>query len=98
MLGIDLFVDETKKWVTATLTGSCCSAPRPARHAGGRSATTALDLFDGRYVVDEFALVLKALFLLAGLRRRAAQPDELEEGGYYQGEYYVLLLAACSAW
>ena len=42
--------------------------------------------------------MLKALFLLAGYVVVLLSQTEIEEGGYYQGEYYVLLLAACSAW
>ena len=51
-------------------------------------------MFDGRYVVDEFSLVLKALFLLVGYVVVLLSQTELEEGGYYQGEYYVLLLCS----
>jgi NADH-quinone oxidoreductase subunit N len=48
----------------------------------------------GRYVVDNFALVLKALFLLSGYVVVLLSTNEIEEGGYYQGEYYVLLLSS----
>jgi NADH-quinone oxidoreductase subunit N len=51
-------------------------------------------LFDGRYVVDDFSLVLKALFLLTAYVVVLISQTELEEGGYYQGEYYVLLLCS----
>ena len=51
-------------------------------------------MFDGRYVVDEFSLILKALFLLAGYVVVLMSQTELEEGGYYQGEFYVLLLCS----
>ena len=51
-------------------------------------------MFDGRYVVDEFSLVLKALFLLVGYVIVLLSQTELEEGGYYQGEYYLLLLVS----
>ena len=51
-------------------------------------------MFDGGYVVDEFALVLKALFLLTGYVVVLLSSNEIEEGGYYQGEYYVLLLSS----
>jgi NADH-quinone oxidoreductase subunit N len=51
-------------------------------------------LFDGRYVIDEFALVVKALFLLAGYVVVLLSSNEVEEGHYHQGEYYVLLLAS----
>jgi NADH-quinone oxidoreductase subunit N len=51
-------------------------------------------LFDGRYVIDEFALVVKALFLLAGYVVVLLSSNEVEEGHYHQGEYYVLLLTS----
>ena len=52
----------------------------------------ARSMFDGRYVVDDYALILKALFLLVGYVVVLMSQTELEEGGYYQGEFYVLLL------
>ncbi len=51
-------------------------------------------MFDGRYVVDNFSLVLKALFLLAGYIVVLLSTHEIEEGGYHQGEYYVMLLSS----
>ncbi len=51
-------------------------------------------MFDGRYVVDDYSLVLKALFLLVGYVIVLLSQTELEEGGYYQGEYYLLLLVS----
>ena len=51
-------------------------------------------MFDGRYVVDEFSLILKALFLLAAYVVVLLSQTALEEGGYYQGEYYVLLMCS----
>ena len=55
---------------------------------------TPRSMFDGRYVVDDYALVLKALFLLVGYVIVLLSQTELEEGGYYQGEYYLLLLVS----
>ena len=43
-------------------------------------------------MVDNFALVLKALFLLAGYVVVLLSTNYIEEGDYYQGEYYFLLL------
>ncbi len=45
-------------------------------------------------MVDNFSLVLKALFLLAGYVVVLLSTNELEEGGYYQGEFYVMLLSS----
>ena len=51
-------------------------------------------MFNGGYVVDNFALVLKALFLLAGYVVILLSTTYVEEGDYYQGEYYFLLLSS----
>src|ERR1044071_1540039 len=51
-------------------------------------------MFDGRYVIDNFSLVLKALFLLTGYVVVLLSTHEIEEGGYHQGEYYVMLLSS----
>ena len=48
-------------------------------------------MFGGAYVVDNFSLVLKALFLLAGYVVVLLSTNYIEEGDYYQGEYYFLL-------
>ena len=45
-------------------------------------------------MVDDYALILKALFLLAAYVVVLMSQTELEEGGYYQGEFYVLLLCS----
>jgi NADH-quinone oxidoreductase subunit N len=45
-------------------------------------------------VVDEFALTLKALFLVAGYVVVLLSQNHVEEGDYYQGEYYTLLLTS----
>ena len=50
--------------------------------------------FDGSYVVDEFALVLKSLFLVAAYIVFLMSHNYIESERYYQGEYYFLLLAS----
>ena len=94
VLAIDLLVEETYKWAVATLTGFILLAaciPLVTLTVIGDSSRS---MFDGRYVVDEFSLILKALFLLAAYVVVLLSQTELEEGGYYQGEYYVLLLCS----
>ncbi|NIA25330.1 MAG: NADH-quinone oxidoreductase subunit NuoN [Gammaproteobacteria bacterium] len=49
-------------------------------------------LFDGSYVVDPFALVMKGLFLIAGYVVVLMSFSYVESDGYYEGEYYFLLL------
>ena len=94
VLLVDLFVDESKKWLTATLAGfSLLGALIPVVTL----AVTGDDvrsMFGGRYVIDEFSLIMKALFLIAGYVVVLLSTNEIDEGGYYQGEYYVLMLSS----
>ncbi len=53
-----------------------------------------ISMFDGSYVVDEFALVLKGLFLVAAYIVFLMSSNYIESERYYQGEYYFLLLAS----
>jgi len=95
VLFIDLNIDETKKWMIATLTGVIMLAAFiPVVTLGLELDGVPRELFDGRYVIDEYALVLKALFLLVGYVVVLMSQNELEEGGYYQGEFYVLMLCS----
>ncbi len=61
--------------------------------------TLALDgvdrvLFGGAYTVDNFALVLKAMFLLAAYVVVLLSTNYIAEGDYAEGEYYFLLLSS----
>ncbi len=51
-------------------------------------------MFGGAYVVDDFALVVKALFLLSAYVVILLSTNYVEEGDYHQGEYYFLLLTS----
>ena len=69
---------------------------RPARRRSSRCSrwpSTAHDrsMFGGAYVVDNFALVLKALFLVAGYVVVLLSTNYIAEGDYWEGEYYLLL-------
>jgi len=61
--------------------------------------TLALDgsdrsLFGGAYAVDNFALVLKALFLVGAYVVVLLSTNYIAEGDYAEGEYYFLLLSS----
>ena len=61
--------------------------------------TLALDgedrfLFNDAYVVDNFALVMKALFLLSGYVVVLLSTNYIAEGDYWENEYYSMLLAS----
>ncbi len=94
VLLVDLFVEERQRWITSTLTGMVLLAAFIPVVTLSVIGDDVRSLFDGRYVIDEFALVVKALFLLAGYVVVLLSSNEVEEGHYHQGEYYVLLLTS----
>ncbi|MCX6540156.1 MAG: NADH-quinone oxidoreductase subunit N, partial [Actinobacteria bacterium] len=94
VLIVDLFVSESKKWLTATLAGFSLLAALLPVVTLAVTGSEVRSMFDGRYVVDNFSLIMKAMFLIAGYVVVLLSTNEIEEGGYYQGEYYVLLLAS----
>ena len=94
VLAIDLMIDESKKWAMATVTGLVVLVALVPVVTLGVVGDDVRSMFDGRYVVDEFSLVLKALFLLTAYVVILMSQTELEEGGYHQGEFYVLLLCS----
>ncbi len=51
-------------------------------------------LFGGAYVVDDFALVMKALFVLSGYVVVLLSTNYIAEGDYWENEFYGLLLAS----
>ena len=51
-------------------------------------------MFDGAYVVDDFSLVIKVIFLLTGYVVILLSTNYIEEGDYWENEYYGLLLAS----
>ena len=94
LLLLDLFLSDAKKWVLTpvasfSLLGAFIPVLTVALNTDG-----ARSLFDGRYVVDDFSLVLKGLFILAGYVVVLLSADHIREGNYYQGEYWFLLLSS----
>ena len=94
VLLVDPFTSERSKWLLSVLTGfSLLGAALPV-------LTLALhddpvrSMFDGRYVVDDFSLVMKGLFLLAGYVIVLLSSSHVEEGDYWRGEYWFLLLTS----
>jgi NADH-quinone oxidoreductase subunit N len=94
VLLIDLMLEDSKKWAIATVTGFVCLASFIPVVTLAVVGDDSRSMFDGRYVVDDYALILKALFLLTAYVVILMSQNELEEGGYYQGEFYVLLLCS----
>ncbi|HET9771323.1 MAG TPA: NADH-quinone oxidoreductase subunit N [Acidimicrobiia bacterium] len=89
----DLLFEEREKYKTSTLAGfGCLAALVPVLYLAGDGADRAM--FGGAYMVDNYALVMKALFLVAGYITILLSANYIDEGDYYQGEYYVLLLTS----
>ncbi len=90
----DLFLAERNKWLLSVLSGfTLLAAVVPVLTLGLHEAATRT-MFDGRYVIDEFSLVLKGLFLLAGYVVILLSTTEIEEGDYWRGEFWFLMLTS----
>jgi NADH-quinone oxidoreductase subunit N len=94
MLVVDLIVDEAHKYLVGTVAGlGLLGSMIPI-------ATLALqghhdhEMFGGAYVVDPFALALKALFILSGYIVLLISTTYIEEGDYYEGEFSFLIVSA----
>jgi len=51
-------------------------------------------MFGGAYVVDHYAIALKGFFLVATYVTILLSVDYINDGDYYKGEFYVLLLTS----
>ncbi len=93
VLALDLILPRPKKYWTATVAvaGTALALVPLAILAFDGEVRS---MFDGSYVVDEFALVLKSLFLVAAYIVFLMSHNYIESERYYQGEYYFLLLAS----
>ena len=94
VLLVDLFVSDSKRWILATLSGFVLLGAFVPVVTLGVIGSDVRPMFDGRYVIDNFSLVLKALFLLTGYVVVLLSTNEIQEGGYHKGEYYVMLLSS----
>jgi NADH-quinone oxidoreductase subunit N len=90
---LDAFTGERSRWASSSVAGiGLLLALIPI-------ATLAYDGFDrvmfgGGFVVDTYALVLQALFVVAGYVVILLSTNYIAEGDYHEGEYYTLLLSS----
>ncbi|MCU1496653.1 MAG: nuoN [Acidimicrobiales bacterium] len=92
-LFIDVFTEDYNKSLVASVVGlGMLAAFVPLMTLG--LDDTARSMFGGAYVVDDFALVLKGLFLVAGYVTVLLSTNTIAEGDYHEGEYYLLLLSS----
>ncbi|HEX2785588.1 MAG TPA: NADH-quinone oxidoreductase subunit N, partial [Ilumatobacteraceae bacterium] len=94
LLLVDLFVSDARRWIVGTLAGFVLLGAFLPVVTLGVIGDDVRPMFDGRYVIDNFSLVLKALFLLSGYVVVLLSTNEIEEGSYHRGEYYVMLLSS----
>src|SRR5436853_3174383 len=94
LLLVDLFVDEERKWALSSIAGLGVLAAFIPIVTLALSDDGPRVMFGGGYVVDDFALVVKALFLLSAYIVILMSSNYIEEGDYHQGEYYFLLLSS----
>ena len=94
VLLVDLFVDETQKYLIPSIAGfGILAAFFPLIYLALEGADVR-SMFSGAYVSDNFALVLKALFLASGYVVLLMSNRYIEEGDYYSSEYYFMLLSS----
>ena len=95
VLALDVALPRRLKYWTALagVIGLTAAAVPLATLAFGDNAGVRSMLNDG-YVVDDFALVLKAVFIAGGYLVLLMSVSYIESDRYYQGEYYLLMLAS----
>lgn len=93
VLLVDLVFEERGRWATSSIAGiGLLAALVPVLTLAVDGADRSM--FDGAYVVDNFALVMKGLFLLSGYVTILMSSRYIAEGDYYEGEYYFMLLCS----
>jgi NADH-quinone oxidoreductase subunit N len=90
----DLFVSRERKWIVVNLASFGLLAALVPVVTLAVSDADARSMFGGAFVVDQFALVLKGLFLVTAYIVLLMSARYIEEGDYYEGEYYFLVLCS----
>jgi NADH-quinone oxidoreductase subunit N len=91
VLVVDLFLPARAKWgsMPVGLLGVVASLLAVVTLIGDERTT-----FGGAFVVDNFAVLFKVFFLLAAIVVLSVSLHYFNRPGYYQGEYYYLLLTS----
>jgi NADH-quinone oxidoreductase subunit N len=93
VLVADVLLEDRHKWVLSNVAGwGLLGAFLVVIELGARSHHASM--VGGAYVVDNFSLVLKGLFLLTGYVVLLMSSNYVEEGDYYEGEFYFLILCS----
>lgn len=91
VLVVDAFLPARRAWLgmPTAMVGVLVALGLTLALVGDDRAT-----FGGAYVVDDFAVLFKAFFLIVAVAVLAVSFRHMREGRYHQGEYYFLLLTA----
>jgi NADH-quinone oxidoreductase subunit N len=93
VLSLDLFLPrERKYWVATVAVAGVALAAVPLILLGVDGDTRSM--FGDSFVVDTFALVLKGLLIVGAYIVLLMSVSYIESDRYYQGEYYLLILAS----
>jgi NADH-quinone oxidoreductase subunit N len=93
VFALDLILPRARKfWIATVAVAGTALAAVPLVMLAGDGTTRSM--FDGSYVVDEFAVILKGLFIVSAYIVLLMSHHYIESERYYQGEYYFLLLAS----
>jgi NADH-quinone oxidoreductase subunit N len=92
VLVVDVFLPARRKWLgmPVSLMGVLAALVAALTLIGGPTRT----VFGGMFVVDHFALLFQVFFLSVAVVVLAISLRYFREGGFYQGEYYFLLLTS----
>jgi NADH-quinone oxidoreductase subunit N len=92
VLVVDVFLSAKHKWMgmPLSLVGVLAALVAALTLIGGPTRT----VFGGMFVLDHFALLFQVFFLTVAVVVLAISLRYFREGGFYQGEYYFLLLTS----
>ncbi len=92
VLVVDLFLADRRKWwsMPIALVGVIATLGAVLNLISGGERTS----FDGTYVVDDFTLLFQGFFMIVAIVVLSISLRYFREGGFYQGEYYFLLLTS----
>jgi NADH-quinone oxidoreductase subunit N len=91
VLALDLFLRPERKWwaMPVSFLGTAGALAATLTLIGERRTS-----FGGTYVVDSFAILFKVFFLVVALALFMMSLRYFQQGRYYQGEYYFLVLSS----
>ena len=91
---LDIVLLERGKHLAPTVAGLGFLAPLIPIATLAFSDEPTREMFGGAYVIDDFSLVLKAMFLLAAYVVVLLSTNQIAEGDYWESEYYSMLAAS----